>query len=104
MINYIISIFGANFLAHLISYGRLKQAKSSDAVGVLFFGLLNAITALCLWQRLGWSKWLALAIPMIGGGALLFTKIIKGNGTLIDYIILTLDVIAIILCFKHFIL
>jgi len=45
-----------------------------------------------------------VSIPMIGGAPLLFTKINKGKGTLLDYIILILDVIAIFLCLKLFIL
>jgi len=104
MITTLIGIFAANAFAHVISFQKLRQAKAADAPGVLVFAFINAVIAVLLWQGIGWTKWLALAVPVIGGAALFFTKIIKGHGTWIDYIILILDILAIGLCLKYFIL
>jgi len=104
MINTIIGVFAANCIAHVVSFLKLKELKSSDASGVIVFAFINAIVALILFLGTSWAKWLALAVPLIGGGALLFTKIIKGQGTWIDYLILILDILAIGLCLKYFIL
>jgi len=98
MINSIIGIFITNCIAHLISFQRLKKTNSSDAPGVLVFSVINAIIAVLLWQDFSWGKWIALVVPFIGGSALLFTKIIRGQGNWIDYVILILDILAIGLC------
>jgi len=104
MINSIIGVFIANCIAHIISFQKLNKMNASDAPGVLLFAVINAIIAILLWLGIGWTKWLALLVPAIGGGALLFTKIIKGEGTWIDYVILVLDILAIVLCLNYFIL
>jgi len=104
MINTIIGVFAANCIAHVVSFLKLKEQNSSDAPGVLVFAFINVIVGVLLFLGASWAKWFALAVPLIGGGALLLTKIIKGQGTWIDYIILILDIVAIGLSLKYFIL
>jgi len=101
---FIIILFVLNAVAHIISHKKLKAADSTLSNGVLAFVFINGIIALLLLLGINWVNWLAIIFPLIGGLALLFTTILKGKGTLIDYIILILDVwIIILLYFKMFV-
>jgi len=104
MIYTIIILFIANALAHIISFQKLQKIKAPNAMGVLAFVFINAIIAVLLWQGIAWSKWLALVFPAIGGLGLLFTTILKGKGTWIDFIILFLDIGIIGLVLNYYIL
>lgn len=99
----IILLFVANAIAHIISYLKLKKAKSPNAMGVLAFVFINFIMALLLWQRLDWAIWLALIFPTFGGLGLLVTTIRKGKGTWIDYAILVLDITIVALVLNYYI-
>lgn len=99
----IISLLLANAVAHIVSYLKLRKVKAPNATGVLAFVFINALIAILIWQGLAWAKWLALIFPAVGGLALLFTTILRGKGTWIDYVILILDIIIISLVLIHLI-
>jgi len=101
MENLIIIGLVANAIAHVISYLKLRKSKSPNAVGVLAFVFINAIIAVLLWQGVSWAIWLALAFPLIGGLALLFTTIIPGKGGWIDYLILLFDIATLVFVLFH---
>jgi len=100
----IILLFVSNAVAHIFSFLKLNQTKSTDRFGVLVFVFLNAIIACLLYLNISWIKWLALIVPIIGGMGLLLTTIIKGKGSLIDYIILILDILIIYFVLTKFFL
>ena len=103
MLITIILLFVANSILHSVSYLKLKQAKASNATGVLVFVFINVIIAFLLWQVMYWAKWLALIFTALGALGLLFTTIFKGKGTWIDYLILILDVVIVVLTIKYLI-
>jgi len=84
-------------MKNVISYIRLNKEEDPGANGVLAFVFINAIIAVLFFLDYDWSKWLALAFPAIGGLGLLMTSLVKGKGTLVDYIIFALDVALVIL-------
>ena len=94
----------ANAAAHVISFIRLNQVKAPSRMGVLAFVFINAAIALLFWQNISWAKWPALVFPAIGGLGLLLSTIIRGKGTLIDYIIFLLDVVIVFLVLKNYLL
>jgi len=97
----IIGLLIANAIAHIISFVRLNKINSPDKNGVLAFVFINAIVAVLLWQGIDWAKYLALIFPLLGGLGLLFTNILKGKGTWIDYLILALDVALVVLIINY---
>lgn len=100
--NLIVWLFIANAIAHIISYQKLKKTKAPNTIGVLTFVTINLVMAFLLWKDVAWSKWLALIFPIIGGLGLLFTAILKGKGTWIDYVILILDILLVSFVLQHF--
>jgi len=104
MVVTIIALYIANAIAHIISYQRLRKVKAPNARGVLAFVFINVIIAILLWQGLGWSKWLALIFPIVGGLGLLITTILKGKGTWVDFVILVLDIAIIGLVLNYYFL
>lgn len=93
----LVKLFALNAIAHIISFVGLNKAKSPNRIGVLAFVFINAAIGLLLFFNVSWSIWLALIFPAIGVLALLFGTLFKGNGKLIDYIILILDIVIIIM-------
>jgi len=104
MKNIIILLLILNAIAHVFSYIKLNKQKDPGATGVLAFVFINAIVAALFYIGYDWSKWLVLAFPAIGGLGLFITSLMKGKGTLIDYIIFALDVALVALILRYYIL
>lgn len=81
----------ANSVLHVISYQQLAPAKDPSKSAVLTFAGINAGLAFTAAKDLVWAKWPGIAFPTIGGLALFFTKLIKGEGEAIDYTIFAID-------------
>jgi len=100
----IIILLILNAIAHIFSFRKLKAENSSNANGVAGFIFINAVLALILGLGFSWAKFPVLIFPAIGALGLLFTTIFKGEGTLIDFTILILDILIIGLTLKFYFL
>lgn len=95
--NLLIGLAIANAIAHIVSGKQLQAAGSPDAKGVFAFTAINVVIALTLILSPYVGLWLALIFPAIGLAGLLITKVLKGQGVAIDYVILVLDVAMIVI-------
>lgn len=104
MVTLLISLCILNTLAHLVAFKQLSKAKDPSKIGVLIFAFINTSLALLFSYRIEWAKWPALIFPLLGGSLLVFTTILKGKGTWIEYVLLLLDIGIIITVLTKFII
>lgn len=94
-------LFIINGISHIFLFRKLKRTNEPNPTLALPFVLIYPLFGILIWQGIGWVKWAALVIPILGLLALLSTSITKGKGQLIDYFIAILDTIIPILVFMY---
>ncbi len=97
----LLALFTVNGISHIFLFRKLKRTNEPNPTSALPFVLLYILFGILIWQGVGWVKWPALVIPILGLLALLLTSISKGKGQFIDYFIAILDAVIPILVFLY---
>ena len=96
------ALSAANSLAHVESYRQLRKEKDPNSFGVLLFAFINAGLGYLAAIEVPWSIYPGITFPAIGGTGLLMGKLIKGEGKLIDYGVMAIDIATVCILGNQF--